>query len=180
MVLDNNWEKREFGMIQLTIFKILDTFLKVFTIKRVVIRNQIIISRYLSTSIIAPTWQINDASRWVTIKECLPSLVPDWASQIKQTNSDPFFFFFIVSSAFCFWRSEMDQKSYLRMRTEYDTTDLISKDVKDLGKALKKLANHSFKLASLGFGTSFLEWVACFAAMYVYPNHFLYIFLAID
>ncbi|KAL5562567.1 hypothetical protein UlMin_032314 [Ulmus minor] len=53
------------------------------------------------------------------------------------------------------------------MRTEYDTTDLISKDVKDLGKALKKLAHHSFKLASLGFGTSFLEWVACFAAIYL-------------
>ncbi|KAL5562565.1 hypothetical protein UlMin_032312 [Ulmus minor] len=61
----------------------------------------------------------------------------------------------------------MVQKSYLRMRTESDTTDLISKDVKDLGKALKKLAHHSFKLASLGFGTSFLEWVACFAAIYL-------------
>ncbi|KAF4356816.1 hypothetical protein CsatB_006171 [Cannabis sativa] len=56
---------------------------------------------------------------------------------------------------------------YLRMKTDSDATDLLGNDVKDLANALKKFANHSIKLASLGFGTSFLEWVAAFAAIYL-------------
>lgn len=60
----------------------------------------------------------------------------------------------------------MGKKSYLAMRTEQETSDLIVSDIKDLSKAAKKLANHAIKLVGLGFGTSFLEWLASFAAMY--------------
>ncbi|PON44717.1 Cold-regulated protein [Trema orientale] len=62
----------------------------------------------------------------------------------------------------------MGQMSYLRMRTDRsENTELISNDVKDLANAFRKLANHSIKLASFGFGTSFLEWIASFAAIYL-------------
>lgn len=53
------------------------------------------------------------------------------------------------------------------MMTESDAADLISNDFKELGAAAKKLAGHAVRLGSLGFGTSFLKWVASFAAMYV-------------
>ncbi|KAF4366893.1 hypothetical protein F8388_013958, partial [Cannabis sativa] len=62
------------------------------------------------------------------------------------------------------------EMGYLRMKTDSDATDLLGNDVKDLANALKKFANHSIKLASLGFGTSFLEWVAAFAAMYLFVD----------
>ncbi|KAM1986563.1 hypothetical protein ACFX15_033932 [Malus domestica] len=58
-------------------------------------------------------------------------------------------------------------QSYLKMMTESDAADLISNDFKVLGAAAKKLAGHAVRLGSLGFGTSFLKWVASFAAMYV-------------
>lgn len=46
------------------------------------------------------------------------------------------------------------------------TSDLIDSDLKELGMAAKKLANHAIMLGGgLGFGTSFLSWVASFAAM---------------
>ncbi|GLT85888.1 hypothetical protein SLE2022_040600 [Rubroshorea leprosula] len=62
----------------------------------------------------------------------------------------------------------MGKKGYLAMVGEQqDTTDLISSDFKELTLAAKKLANHAIKLASLGFGTTFLEWVASFAAIYL-------------
>ncbi|KAH7517900.1 hypothetical protein FEM48_Zijuj09G0113100 [Ziziphus jujuba var. spinosa] len=63
----------------------------------------------------------------------------------------------------------MAHKDYLRMRTERvpSSSYLISSDLKDLAAAAKNLANHSIKLASLGFGTTFLEWLACFAAIYL-------------
>ncbi|PON76927.1 Cold-regulated protein [Parasponia andersonii] len=62
----------------------------------------------------------------------------------------------------------MGQMSHLRMRTDRsENTELISNDVKDLANAFRNLANHSIKLASFGFGTSFLEWIASFAAIYL-------------
>ncbi|GKV24326.1 hypothetical protein SLEP1_g33954 [Rubroshorea leprosula] len=49
-----------------------------------------------------------------------------------------------------------------------DTSDLIiSSDFKELTFAAKKLANHALKLALMGFGTSLLELVASFAAIYL-------------
>lgn len=65
--------------------------------------------------------------------------------------------------------------NYLKMKTDSDfaaASELISSDFKDIGNAMKKLANHAVKLGGLGFGTSFLKWVACFAAMLVLSSSF--------
>ncbi|KAL6270238.1 cold-regulated 413 plasma membrane protein 1 [Prunus yedoensis var. nudiflora] len=61
----------------------------------------------------------------------------------------------------------MAKQSYLKMMTESDANELIHSDLKDLATAAKKLANHAIHLGSLGFGTSFLKWVASFAAIYL-------------
>jgi len=61
-------------------------------------------------------------------------------------------------------------KGYLKMKTEADygaASELVSSDLKEIGNAMKKFANHAVKLGGLGFGTSFLKWVACFAAIYL-------------
>ncbi|KAK1553965.1 hypothetical protein Q3G72_033039 [Acer saccharum] len=53
------------------------------------------------------------------------------------------------------------------MRSDNEKGSLISSDMEELVLAAKKLANHAIKLGGLGFGTSFLEWVASFAAIYL-------------
>ncbi|PRQ23411.1 putative cold-regulated 413 protein [Rosa chinensis] len=58
-------------------------------------------------------------------------------------------------------------KGYLRMKTDSVSGDLINADFKDLAAAAKKLATHAVHLGSLGFGTTFLEWIASFAAIYL-------------
>ncbi|KAK9942281.1 hypothetical protein M0R45_007956 [Rubus argutus] len=58
-------------------------------------------------------------------------------------------------------------KSYLKMRTDSVASDLINADFKDLADAAKKLASHAIHLGSLGFGTTFLQWVASVAAIYL-------------
>lgn len=59
-----------------------------------------------------------------------------------------------------------EKRSYLAMKTDsVAANELISSDLKEIGNAVKKLANHAVKLGSLGFGTIFLEWIASFAAM---------------
>ena len=42
---------------------------------------------------------------------------------------------------------------------------LLTSDFHDFTDAAMKLANHAIKLGGLGFGTTFLEWIASFAAM---------------
>ncbi|PPR85587.1 hypothetical protein GOBAR_AA35103 [Gossypium barbadense] len=59
------------------------------------------------------------------------------------------------------------KKSYLAMRSEREATDLIVSDFQDLIFATKKLANHAINLGSWGFGTTLLEWIASFAAIYL-------------
>ncbi|KAK6131912.1 hypothetical protein DH2020_034349 [Rehmannia glutinosa] len=60
------------------------------------------------------------------------------------------------------------KKSYLAMKTDYSAaSEVIGSDLKEVGHAVKKLANHAIKLGGLGFGTSFLKWVASFAAIYL-------------
>lgn len=44
---------------------------------------------------------------------------------------------------------------------------LLTSDFQDFANAAKKLANHAIKLGGLGFGTTFLEWIASFAAIYL-------------
>ncbi|XP_051134260.1 cold-regulated 413 plasma membrane protein 2-like [Andrographis paniculata] len=58
--------------------------------------------------------------------------------------------------------------NFLAMKTDDSAVgDLLSSDMKDIGNAVKKLADHAIKLGGLGFGTSFLKWVAAVAAIYL-------------
>lgn len=64
--------------------------------------------------------------------------------------------------------------SYLAMKTDpaggasEAAQALIESDMRELGVAARKLANHAFVLGGgLGFGTSFLKWLAFFAAVYL-------------
>lgn len=63
-------------------------------------------------------------------------------------------------------------RAYLRMKTDYALSggddELIRSDLKELGLAARRLANHAFMLGSgLGVGTTFLKFLASFAAMSV-------------
>jgi hypothetical protein len=60
--------------------------------------------------------------------------------------------------------------SYLAMKTDpaaaATSQALIDTDLQELGVAARKLANHAFVLGGgLGFGTSFLKWLAFVAAV---------------
>uniref|UniRef100_A0A6N2LEF7 Uncharacterized protein n=1 Tax=Salix viminalis TaxID=40686 RepID=A0A6N2LEF7_SALVM len=62
----------------------------------------------------------------------------------------------------------MGKNSYLAMRRDHEMeSSLFASDFQDLTIAAKKLANHAIKLGGLGFGTTFLEWIAAFAAIYL-------------
>ncbi|KAE8722612.1 COR413PM2 protein [Hibiscus syriacus] len=61
----------------------------------------------------------------------------------------------------------MGKKSYLAMRSEQEATHLIASDFKDVVFAAKNLTNHAIKLASWGLGTTLLQWIASFAAIYL-------------
>ncbi|KAL8143535.1 hypothetical protein V2J09_016567 [Rumex salicifolius] len=60
---------------------------------------------------------------------------------------------------------------YLKMATEdadhTAATELVSSDFNEFKNAAKKLASDAIKLGSLGFGTTFLQWVASVAAIYL-------------
>ncbi|GFY93909.1 cold-regulated 413-plasma membrane 2 [Actinidia rufa] len=59
----------------------------------------------------------------------------------------------------------MGRMDYLAMKTDPVAAELINSDINELKIAAKRLFNHATKLGGLGFGTSFLKWVASFAAM---------------
>lgn len=59
----------------------------------------------------------------------------------------------------------MGRMDYLAMKTDQETAELLNSDLIELKMAAKKLMDHATKLGGLGFGTSFLKWVASFAAM---------------
>uniref|UniRef100_A0A5B6YP90 Cold-regulated 413 plasma membrane protein 2 n=1 Tax=Davidia involucrata TaxID=16924 RepID=A0A5B6YP90_DAVIN len=62
----------------------------------------------------------------------------------------------------------MGRMEYLAMKTDPATADLINSDINELKIAAKKLIYHATMLGSgLGFGTTFLKWVASFAAIYL-------------
>ncbi|MBA0589247.1 hypothetical protein Goarm_015835 [Gossypium armourianum] len=56
-------------------------------------------------------------------------------------------------------------RQYLAMKTDPVAQELISSDIKELKLAAIKLMDDATKLGGLGFGTSFLKWVASFSAM---------------
>lgn len=59
----------------------------------------------------------------------------------------------------------MVRANYLAMKTDQLSQDIISSDMNDLKMAAKNLIADATRLGGLGFGTSFLKWVASFAAM---------------
>ncbi|XP_010531207.1 PREDICTED: cold-regulated 413 plasma membrane protein 4-like [Tarenaya hassleriana] len=61
----------------------------------------------------------------------------------------------------------MGRIEYLKMKTEKEAENLIGSDMNELKLAAKKLFNDAAMLGGLGFGTSFLKWVASFAAIYL-------------
>ncbi|RAL46743.1 hypothetical protein DM860_005022 [Cuscuta australis] len=62
----------------------------------------------------------------------------------------------------------MGRIDYLAMKTDQVAADeLINADLRELKAAARNLFDHATKLGGLGFGTSFLKWVASFAAIYL-------------
>ncbi|XP_074571901.1 cold-regulated 413 plasma membrane protein 2-like [Curcuma longa] len=65
----------------------------------------------------------------------------------------------------------MAKSAYLRTKADYSASvveELIQSDLNELGVAARKLANHAIMLGSgLGFGTTFLKFLASFAAIYL-------------
>lgn len=66
----------------------------------------------------------------------------------------------------------MGRWDYLAMKTDdHVTKELLNSDFNELKFAAKRLINDATKLGGLGFGTSFLKWVASFAAMWVFSSY---------
>ncbi|XP_011025674.1 PREDICTED: cold-regulated 413 plasma membrane protein 2 [Populus euphratica] len=62
----------------------------------------------------------------------------------------------------------MGRMEFLKMKTDDEVSaNLIDSDVSELKVAAKKLIKDAARLGGLGFGTSFLKWVASFAAIYL-------------
>ncbi|KAF9678397.1 hypothetical protein SADUNF_Sadunf07G0030700 [Salix dunnii] len=62
----------------------------------------------------------------------------------------------------------MGRMEFLKMKTDDEiSANLIESDVNEFKVAAKKLIKDAAKLGGLGFGTSFLKWVASFAAIYL-------------
>ncbi|CAL5371135.1 unnamed protein product [Camellia sinensis] len=70
-------------------------------------------------------------------------------------------------------RSDLCEKmgrkmEYLAMKTDHPApTQSMNSDMNELKIAAKRLINDATKVGGLGFGTSFLEWVSSFAAIYL-------------
>ncbi|KAJ6916119.1 hypothetical protein NC652_018722 [Populus alba x Populus x berolinensis] len=65
-------------------------------------------------------------------------------------------------------KRKMGRMEFLKMKTDDEVSgNLIESDVNELKVAAKKLIKDAAKLGGLGFGTSFLKWVASFAAIYL-------------
>ncbi|KAK6116199.1 hypothetical protein DH2020_050055 [Rehmannia glutinosa] len=60
----------------------------------------------------------------------------------------------------------MGRIDYLAMKSDQETAALLDSDFNELKIAAKKLINHATKFGGLAFGTSFLRWVASFAAIF--------------
>ncbi|GLT75238.1 hypothetical protein SLA2020_469770 [Shorea laevis] len=61
----------------------------------------------------------------------------------------------------------MRRVDYLAMKTDPVVEDSTNSDVNELKAATRKLIKDATKLGGIGFGTSFLKWVAFFAAIYL-------------
>eukprot|EP00262_Sarcandra_glabra_P005826 TRINITY_DN176_c0_g1_i1.p1 TRINITY_DN176_c0_g1~~TRINITY_DN176_c0_g1_i1.p1 ORF type:complete len:203 (-),score=14.91 TRINITY_DN176_c0_g1_i1:196-804(-) len=61
----------------------------------------------------------------------------------------------------------MGKAEFLAMKTDPASSDTINADLKEFGISAKKLVKHTVMLVGSGFGTSFLQWVAAIAAIYL-------------
>ncbi|GKU94629.1 hypothetical protein SLEP1_g8092 [Rubroshorea leprosula] len=61
----------------------------------------------------------------------------------------------------------MGRIDYLAVKTDPVVEDSINSDANELRAATRKLIKDATKLGGIGFGTSFLKWVASFAAIYL-------------
>ncbi|KAF9620177.1 hypothetical protein IFM89_010912 [Coptis chinensis] len=61
----------------------------------------------------------------------------------------------------------MGRPEYLAMKTDQPNYELLNSDINQLKIAAKKFANDAVKLGGLGFGSSFLQWLAAIAAIYL-------------
>ncbi|XP_057769998.1 cold-regulated 413 plasma membrane protein 2-like [Salvia miltiorrhiza] len=61
----------------------------------------------------------------------------------------------------------MGRIDYLSMRADAESAALLDTDLKELKAAATKLLSHAAALGGLAFGTSFLKWLASFAAIYL-------------
>ncbi|KVH92555.1 cold-regulated 413 plasma membrane protein 2-like isoform X2 [Cynara cardunculus var. scolymus] len=61
----------------------------------------------------------------------------------------------------------MVRSDFWTLKTEEVTAELINADISELKLAVERLFDHVTKIGGLGFGTSFLAWVASFAAIYL-------------
>lgn len=53
------------------------------------------------------------------------------------------------------------------MKTDQASVELINSDINELKIAAKRLFNHATKFGGLGFGSSFLSWLASISAIYL-------------
>lgn len=73
-----------------------------------------------------------------------------------------------ILTAFLRSEREMGRVDYLAMKTDpIAATELLNSDINELKIAAKRFIRDATKLGGLGFGTTFLKWVASFAAMWV-------------
>ncbi|PIA55568.1 hypothetical protein AQUCO_00700104v1 [Aquilegia coerulea] len=61
----------------------------------------------------------------------------------------------------------MGRTDYIAMKTDEPSYDTLNSDIKDLKVAAKKFANHAVLLVGSGFATSFLQYLAAIAAIYL-------------
>lgn len=61
----------------------------------------------------------------------------------------------------------MGRADYLAMKTDQPNYDILNSDFNELKAVAKRLANHAVKLGGFGFGTTFLQWLAAIAAIYL-------------
>ncbi|KAF5191221.1 Cold-regulated protein [Thalictrum thalictroides] len=65
----------------------------------------------------------------------------------------------------------MGRTDYIAMKTDEPAAaanyDSLNSDIKELKLAAKKFANHAAQLLGAGFATSFLQWLAAIAAIYL-------------
>ncbi|XP_028763989.1 cold-regulated 413 plasma membrane protein 2-like [Neltuma alba] len=61
----------------------------------------------------------------------------------------------------------MGRMEHMALKADPATANLIDSDVSELKLAVKKLISDATRLGGLRFGTSFLRWLASFAAIYL-------------